>query len=64
MLFYAVAVYDDIVLFLVVLPVYSGKKAVTKKLGDLTYREALFIGLFQLIAAIFPGTSRSGARNT
>ena len=39
----------------------SGKKAVTKKLGDLTYREALFIGLFQLIAAIFPGTSRSGA---
>lgn len=39
----------------------SGKKAVTRKLRDLTYREALFIGLFQLIAAIFPGTSRSGA---
>ena len=38
-----------------------GKKAVTKKLRDLTYREALIIGLFQLIAAIFPGTSRSGA---
>ena len=39
----------------------SGKKAVTRKLRDLTYCEALFIGLFQLIAAIFPGTSRSGA---
>jgi undecaprenyl-diphosphatase len=39
----------------------SGKKAVTRKLRDLTYREALFIGLFQLIAAIFPGTSRSSA---
>ena len=39
----------------------SGKKPVTRKLRDLTYREALIIGLFQLIAAIFPGTSRSGA---
>ena len=38
-----------------------GKKPVTRRLRDLTYREALIIGLFQLIAAIFPGTSRSGA---
>ena len=28
---------------------------------QLTYRDALIIGIFQLIAAIFPGTSRSGA---
>ena len=28
---------------------------------QITYRDALIIGLFQLIAAIFPGTSRSGA---
>lgn len=28
---------------------------------QLTYKAALIIGLFQLIAAIFPGTSRSGA---
>lgn len=28
---------------------------------DLTYKQAIIIGLFQLIAAIFPGTSRSGA---
>lgn len=28
---------------------------------QITYRDALIIGVFQLIAAIFPGTSRSGA---
>ena len=31
------------------------------KLGDITYSTALIIGVFQLIAAVFPGTSRSGA---
>lgn len=30
-------------------------------LGDITYFIALYIGLFQLLAAAFPGTSRSGA---
>lgn len=30
-------------------------------LDDLTFKQALIIGLFQVIAAIFPGTSRSGA---
>lgn len=30
-------------------------------LGQITYKTALMIGVFQLIAAIFPGTSRSGA---
>ena len=30
-------------------------------LGEITYQTALMIGLFQLIAAVFPGTSRSGA---
>ena len=30
-------------------------------LSEITYQTALVIGLFQLIAAIFPGTSRSGA---
>ena len=39
----------------------AGKKPTTRRLRDLTYREALISGLFQLIAAIFPGTSRSGA---
>ena len=30
-------------------------------LSEISYQTALIIGLFQLIAAIFPGTSRSGA---
>lgn len=37
------------------------KKFKVNTLGDITYQTALLIGLFQLIAAIFPGTSRSGA---
>ena len=49
------------VAFLVIEHRNAGRKPVTRKLRDLTYREALIIGLFQLIAAIFPGTSRSGA---
>lgn len=31
------------------------------ELGEITYTTALLIGIFQLIAAVFPGTSRSGA---
>ncbi len=30
-------------------------------LSQITYRTALLIGIFQVIAAVFPGTSRSGA---
>ncbi len=30
-------------------------------LSDITYKTAVIVGMFQLIAAIFPGTSRSGA---
>ncbi len=32
-----------------------------RKIADIDYLTAVYIGLFQLIAAIFPGTSRSGA---
>lgn len=32
-----------------------------EKLRDLTFKDAFVIGLFQLIAAVLPGTSRSGA---
>ena len=39
----------------------KGRKPRIKSLASLTYRDALIIGLFQLIAAVFPGTSRSGA---
>ena len=36
-------------------------KTKINSLSEITYQTALIIGLFQLIAAIFPGTSRSGA---
>ena len=38
----------------------KGKEPVIKELSDLTFRTALLIGCFQLLALI-PGTSRSGA---
>ena len=37
------------------------QRARVTSLSQITYRDALIIGIFQLIAAIFPGTSRSGA---
>ena len=39
----------------------QGKTARVEDLNKISYKDALIIGLFQLIAAIFPGTSRSGA---
>lgn len=39
----------------------KNKKPLTNSINDLTYKAALIIGVFQLIAAVFPGTSRSGA---
>lgn len=39
----------------------KGKQAQVNALEDLTFKTAFIIGMFQLIAAIFPGTSRSGA---
>lgn len=38
-----------------------GFRPVVTNLNQMTYKTALIIGMFQLIAAIFPGTSRSGA---
>ena len=37
------------------------KDARVNDISELTYKDAIIIGMFQLIAAIFPGTSRSGA---
>jgi len=39
----------------------KGKNAKINSLAEITYQTALMIGVFQLIAAVFPGTSRSGA---
>ena len=38
-----------------------GRRARVDSMHQLSFGDALIIGLFQLIAAIFPGTSRSGA---
>lgn len=39
----------------------KGRKAEKETAEQITYKDALIIGIFQLLAAIFPGTSRSGA---
>ena len=39
----------------------KNRKSAKNNKSDITYRDALLIGVFQLLAAIFPGTSRSGA---
>ena len=49
------------VAFIVVETAHRGRKPRIRSLARLDYRTVLFIGLFQVIAAIFPGTSRSGA---
>ena len=47
--------------FLIIEEKNKDKKPRIKKISQLTYKTAALIGVFQLIAAIFPGTSRSGA---
>ena len=47
--------------FILVENMRAGKKPTIRSLKKLDYKTAAIIGLFQMIAAIFPGTSRSGA---
>ena len=49
------------VAFIVIENMNKGKKPQIRRLSELTYKTAVWIGVFQVIAAIFPGTSRSGA---
>ena len=49
------------VAFLVVETWNKGRRPKVRALSEITYQTALLIGVFQLIAAVFPGTSRSGA---
>ncbi len=39
----------------------KGKHPRITSISEITYTTAVLIGIFQLIAAVFPGTSRSGA---
>lgn len=47
--------------FIVVEHRNAGKNATVENMSDITWKMAILIGLFQLVAAAFPGTSRSGA---
>ena len=49
--------------FIIVENFNKGKRTKSKKEknSDITYKDAIIIGIFQLLAAILPGTSRSGA---
>ena len=47
--------------FLVVETVYKDRKPRVTDLRDISFKEAVIIGMFQLAAAVFPGTSRSGS---
>ena len=47
--------------FIIVENKNAGKRPRVLSIADITYKDAIIIGLFQLVAAVFPGTSRSGA---
>ncbi|MEW9080944.1 undecaprenyl-diphosphate phosphatase [Terrisporobacter glycolicus] len=49
------------ILFIVVENQNKDVRPKVTNMNQLTYKMAIIIGLFQLIAAVFPGTSRSGA---
>ncbi|MBR1883479.1 MAG: undecaprenyl-diphosphate phosphatase [Clostridia bacterium] len=47
--------------FLIVEKINSGRNPKVTSISEISYKTAFAIGLFQLLAAMFPGTSRSGA---
>jgi len=47
--------------FIVVERWVKDKEPIVTNIDDITYPQAFLIGAFQLIAAVFPGTSRSGS---
>ncbi len=49
------------ILFIIIENYNKGKEPKVNEISGISYTTALMIGLFQLIAAVFPGTSRSGA---
>ncbi|MDR0948749.1 MAG: undecaprenyl-diphosphate phosphatase [Lachnospiraceae bacterium] len=47
--------------FIVIESYHKGKHPKIESFSELTFQMAIWIGVFQVIAAVFPGTSRSGA---
>lgn len=49
-------------IFFIIAELWNAKrKPKVNSIADLSYKAAFIIGMFQLVAAVFPGTSRSGA---
>lgn len=49
------------ILFIVIERWNKNRSSKVNSIAEITYQTALMIGVFQVIAAVFPGTSRSGA---
>ena len=49
------------IVFIIIENWHKGRKSRINNIMSITYKDAIIIGVFQLIAAIFPGVSRSGA---
>ncbi len=49
------------ILFIIVENYNKNRKSKMNSIAEITYKTALIIGVFQMIAAVFPGTSRSGS---
>lgn len=49
------------ILFIIIEKRNRDREPKINSINDITYKTAIIIGMFQLIAAVFPGTSRSGA---
>lgn len=47
--------------FIVIENWHKGRSPKISTLAEITYQTAFLIGIFQILAAVFPGTSRSGA---
>jgi len=49
------------ILFIIIETWNKGKRPLIRTVHEIDYKTVIFIGIFQLLAAIIPGTSRSGA---
>jgi undecaprenyl-diphosphatase len=48
------------IIFIIVETLHKGKESKVHSIAELSYLTAVLIGMFQVLAAVFPGTSRSG----
>lgn len=49
------------ILFILIENYNKNRKPTMNSIGEITWKAVIGVGMFQLIAAVFPGTSRSGA---